>query len=279
VVSTAASKPGARLASAFKKLRRDGRKAFIVYLTAGDPDLDATVELVCRLHAEAGVDVVELGIPFTDPMADGVANQRAAERALKSGTSVRGVLDAIRRIRARCGIPIIFFTYLNPVLAYGAAAFARDATEAGADGLLLLDLPPDEDPPLLTELAAHGLAPVCLVAPNADAVRRRLAAKASKGFVYYVCRYGVTGERADLPDDLVQQLGELRAVSRVPVCVGFGISSPEQAAQAARAGDGVIVGSHLVRMLEEHAGKPDLLDRVVARARELATAVHAVRED
>lgn len=273
-----AHRPPRRLAQAFQRLRRDGRKAFVVYLTAGDPDLDTTVELVCRLHAEAGVDLVELGIPFTDPMADGVANQRAAERALAAGASVRGVLDVVHRIRQRCAIPVIFFTYLNPVLAYGAEAFARDAAAAGADGILLLDLPPDEDPPLLATLAEGGLAPVCLVAPNADAVRRRLAAKASKGFVYYVCRYGVTGERADLPEDLGRQLGELRAVSTVPVCIGFGISSPEQAAQAARHGDGVIVGSHLVKMIEQHAGQPDLVDRVVARAAVLAAAVHAVHE-
>ncbi|MFW5845342.1 MAG: tryptophan synthase subunit alpha, partial [Planctomycetota bacterium] len=153
-----------RLEQCFADLRRSGRKAFIAYICAGDPDLDTTVELVCAL-AEAGVDVVELGIPYSDPMADGPVNQAACERALAGGTTVRGVLEAVRRMRSRCQIPLVFFTYINPILAYGMEAFARDAAAAGADGVLPLDLPPEQDPELLQQLRDGGLATVCLAAP------------------------------------------------------------------------------------------------------------------
>lgn len=265
-----------RIAGCFQRLRADGRTAFVVYLTAGDPDLDRTVELVCGL-AEQGVDLVELGIPFTDPMADGAANQAAAERALAAGTTLAGVLDAVRRIRQRSAIPLLFFTYLNPLMAYGIERFGADAVAAGADGVLLLDLPPEEGPQLLRQLRRAGLATVCLVAPNTPPARRQQLARASTGFLYYVCRYGVTGEQASLPDDVGEQVDALRAAAGVPVCVGFGISTPEQAAEVAAHGDGVIVGSHLVRLIEQHAGDVDLVARVTARAGELAAAVHAVR--
>ncbi|MHC5067214.1 MAG: tryptophan synthase subunit alpha [Planctomycetota bacterium] len=264
-----------RLRTAIEQQRESGSKSFVVYLCAGDPDLDATVELVCAL-AEAGVDIIELGIPYSDPMADGPAIQAACERGLASGTTVRGVIAAVARIRARTDIPIMFFTYLSPVLAYGVEAFARDAAAAGVDGILLLDLPPEEDATVFRQLRDGGLANVCLIAPNTEQSRRSMLAAASRGFVYYVCRYGVTGERAELPDDLEQQVAAIRASSDAPVCIGFGISTPEQAAAAARYGDGVVVGSHLVRMIERHGGSDDLVTAVAGRAAEMAAAVHAV---
>jgi tryptophan synthase alpha chain len=270
-----------RLAARFAELRAKGKKAFIAYLCAGDPDLDATVELVVAMaeHADPArrVDVIELGIPYSDPMADGVAIQAACDRALRGGTTVRGVLDAVRRIRARTQVPLIAFTYLNPVLAYGRDAFARDAVAAGVDGVLPLDLPPDEDHAVIDAFRAAGLANVCLAAPTTTAARKKLLARESRGFLYYVCRLGVTGERATLPEDLGRQVAQLKAVSAAPVCIGFGISTPEQAAEAARHGDGAIVGSHLVRMIETHRGsREELVDALARRAGELAAAVHAV---
>jgi tryptophan synthase alpha chain len=260
-----------RLTKRFQDLKQADRKAFIAYICAGDPNLDATVEQVCAF-AEAGVDVVELGIPYSDPMADGPVNQAAGERALAAGCSVCGVLDAVRHIRERCDIPIVFFTYINPILAYGVEAFARDAVAAGADAVLPLDLPPEQDPELLATLREAGLANICLSAPNSKPERKRFLAESSQGFLYYVCRLGVTGERAQLPTDLAEQVATLQQSGDVPVCIGFGISSPEQATLAAQAGDGVIVGSHLVDMIAQGSS----VQQVAARAGELAAAVHAV---
>lgn len=264
-----------RISRRFAELKSTGTKAFIAYLTAGDPHLDATVDLVVAM-AEAGVDVIELGIPYSDPMADGPAIQLACMRGLASGTTVAKVLDAVRRIRLRSQVPILFFTYVSPVMAYGIERFARDAAAAGADGLLPLDLPPEEGPEFLAAMRAAGLATVCLAAPTTLPARKRYLASQSEGFLYYICRLGVTGERVDLPADLADQVALLKAATTAPVCIGFGISTPEQAAAAASFGDGAIVGSHLVRLIEKHATDPQLVQLVAKRAGELAAAVHAV---
>jgi tryptophan synthase alpha chain len=265
-----------RIAARLEANRQAGRKSFIAYISAGDPHLDATVELAVAMDA-AGVDVLELGVPFSDPMADGIAIQASYERALRAGCTPRGVLEAVRRIRARSQVPLLLFTYLNPVLAYGAQAFARDAAAAGADGVLLLDLPPEQDPAMLAAMQAHGLATVCLAAPTTTAARKRFLAASSRGFLYYICRLGVTGERAELPDDLAQKVAAIKRGTGIPVCIGFGISSPEQAAAAAAAGDGAVVGSHLVKLIERHGADPRLVPIVAERAAQLAAAVHAVR--
>jgi tryptophan synthase alpha chain len=265
-----------RISRRFADLKAQGTKAFIAYLTAGDPHLDATVDLVVAM-AEAGVDVIELGIPFTDPMADGPAIQAACMRGLASGTTVVGVLEAVRRIRQRSQVPILFFTYLSPVMAYGIERFARDAAAAGVDGLLPLDLPPEEGPEFLAAMQASGLATVCLAAPTTTPQRKRFLAEKTQGFLYYICRLGVTGERTELPADLEVQVGLLKAATSAPVCIGFGISTPEQAAAAARFGDGAIVGSHLVKLIEQHGKSADLVAIVAKRSGELAAAVHAVR--
>lgn len=263
-----------RIADRLAVNRAANRKSFVAYISAGDPSLTATVELAVAM-GEAGVDVLELGVPFSDPMADGVAIQASYERALQAGATLAGVLDAVRRIRARSALPLLLFTYLNPVLAYGTEAFARDAAAAGADGVLLLDLPPEQDPAMLATMQRHGLATVCLAAPTTTAARRAFLARNSRGFLYYICRLGVTGERADLPADLAAKVAALRRGTGIPVCIGFGISSPEQAAAAASAGDGAVVGSHLVKLIEKHGASPDLVRLVAARAGELAAAVHA----
>ncbi len=273
--SAPVSAPLNRIAGAFAALANQRRKAFIAYLTAGDPHLDATVELVVAMAA-AGVDVIELGIPYSDPMADGPAIQAACMRGLASGTTVRGVLAAVRRIRERSPVPILLFTYLSPLMAYGIERFARDAVAAGADGVLPLDMPPEEGPEILAALQAAGLATVCLAAPTTRPERKRFLAERSQGFLYYICRLGVTGERSELPADLAAQVASLKAATSVPVCIGFGISTPEQAAAAARFGDGAIVGSHLVKLIADHATDPGLVRIVATRAGELAAAVHAV---
>ncbi len=267
--------PVNRIAARFAALKQAGKKAFIPYLCAGDPNLAATENLVVAL-AEAGADVIELGVPYSDPMADGPAIQVACDRALKAGTTLPKVLESVRRIRTRSQVPLLAFTYLAPVLAYGIDRFAADAVAAGVDGVLLLDLPPDEDPGLIARLRSAGLATVCLAAPTTPAGRKRMLAAESRGFLYYVCRLGVTGERAELPADLAEQVALLRSAGDAPVAIGFGISTPEQAAAAARAGDGVVVGSHLVRLIEKHGSDPDLVAIVARRAGELAAAVHAV---
>ncbi|MCS6970741.1 MAG: tryptophan synthase subunit alpha [Planctomycetota bacterium] len=267
---------GNRIARRLADNRAQGRRSFIAYLTAGDPDLPTTIELACALDA-AGVDVLELGIPFSDPMADGVAIQASHGRALAAGTTPRAVIDAVRRIRERSQLPLLLFTYLNPVLAYGVDAFAGAAAQAGADGVLLLDLPPEEDPSLLERFLAHGLATVCLAAPTTPSRRARFLAQRTRGFLYYICRLGVTGERDQLPPDLPEKVAALKQAADIPVCIGFGISTPEQAATAARFGDGVVVGSHLVRLIEQHGREPGLVRLVAERAAQLAGAVHAVQ--
>jgi len=264
---------GNRIERRFATLADQGDAAFVVFLFAGDPDLERTVDLVLACD-RAGVDVVELGIPFSDPMADGTANQAACERGLGSGTTVEGVLGAVARIREHSEVPILCYTYANPVLAYGVERFADRAREVGVDGVLFLDLPPDDDRAIRRTMKRRGLATVCLVAPNTAPERRRYLAGQSTGFVYYVCRLGVTGERARLPEDLADQVRELRRLSQAPVCIGFGISTPEQAAEAARYGDGVVVGSHLVRLIEAHGGDFTLAERFERRAAEIARAVH-----
>lgn len=280
-VPTTVAPVASRLGQRFAALAEAKKKAFIAYLCAGDPDLDTTVELVCAMANQADpdrrIDVIELGFPYSDPMADGIAIQAACERALAAKTTVRGVLQAVAQIRARTDVPIVAFTYINPVMAYGVEAFSRDAVAAGVDGVLPLDLPPDEDHLVLEQFRAAGLANVCLAAPTTTPARRKFLAQESRGFLYYVCRLGVTGERATLPSDLRKQVKSLQQVSSAPVCIGFGISTPEQAAEAAAQGDGVIVGSHLVRIIERHTGsRAALVQAVAQRSGDLAAAVHAV---
>jgi tryptophan synthase alpha chain len=186
-----------RLAARFADLQAQKKKAFIAYLCAGDPNLDATVDIVCAMaeqkDAQRRVDAIELGIPYSDPMADGVAIQAACERSLAAGTTVKRVLDAVKQIRRRSQVPLVAFTYINPVLSYGAQAFARDAVAAGLDAVLPLDLPPDEDHQIIELFRAAGLANVCLAAPTTTPARKRYWAAERRGFLYYVCRLGVTG--------------------------------------------------------------------------------------
>ncbi len=252
-----------RLARTFSELRRRGERALIPYLTAGDPSLAATRALLLEA-ARRGADVIELGIPFSDPLADGPVIQRASQRALASGVTLPQVLELVREVRGDVPIPIVFLTYYNPVHAFGLKAFAHAAVEAGVDGVIVADLPPEEAGPFGTEARAAGLDLIHLVAPTSPPERMRLIARRSRGFIYVVSLTGVTGARAMLPPDLVELLRQLRAVTTKPICVGFGISTPDQVAAVAPHADGVIVGSAIVSLVETHAGSDRLVPEVGA---------------
>ena len=232
-------------------LREKRGKAFVAFVTAGDPSLERTVEVALELE-RAGVDVLELGVPFSDPLADGPVIQRASERALRGGTTLARVLDAVRAIRRQSELPLLLFSYSNPILRFGAERLAGEAREAGVDGVLVTDLPPEEADVWIATARREGLDTVFLAAPTSSDDRLRRIAAASTGFVYAVSRTGVTGEREALSHDAAPLVARLKAASALPVALGFGIATPEQAAEAAALADGFVVGSFLVRFLEEH---------------------------
>ena len=239
-----------RIGEAFARRRREGGKAFVAFLTAGDPSLERTVEAAREMEA-AGVDVLELGVPFSDPLADGPVIQRASDRALRRGTTLGRVLGAARQVRARSGLPLLLFSYFNPLLRHGLDRVAREAADSGVDGVLVTDLPPEEACAWIPAARKAGLDTVFLAAPTSSDARLRLVTEASRGFVYAVSRTGVTGEAETLSEDAGPLVRRIRAVTDAPVAVGFGIATPQQAAAAAAVADGVVVGSALVRFLEE----------------------------
>ena len=247
-----------RIAATFEQLRAASDRALVAYLTAGDPSL----EMSARLAVEAerrGADIIELGVPFSDPLADGPVIQRAGQRALAAGTSLAGVLEMVQGLRRDIRAPIVLFTYYNPVLAFGLRAFAEGAIKAGVDGVLVVDLPLEEARPLAAETEPVGLDLIQLAAPTSTPERLRVIARRSRGFIYLVARTGVTGERAALPEGLTAQIRALRLLTTKPVCVGFGIGKPEQVAAVGQLADGVIVGSAIVRLIEERAGSASLV--------------------
>jgi tryptophan synthase alpha chain len=240
-----------RLAASFEKARSEKRAAFIAYLTAGDPSIEATVALARALD-RAGADVLELGVPFSDPIADGPVLQRAAQRALAAGTSLSDVLEMGRSIRAETGLALVLFSYLNPLLRAGIRGASREAKAAGFDAALMTDLPPEEAGDYQPAARSAGLDTVFLVSPTSTPSRMRAAAVLSSGFLYVVSRAGTTGARDGLPRDLPRTVRRARrAAGKLPIAVGFGIATPETASSAARLADGVIVGSALVRAAEE----------------------------
>jgi tryptophan synthase alpha chain len=264
-----------RIDDCFARLRSDRRKRFIPYICAGDPNLKKTAELGLALE-KSGADLLELGLPFSDPLADGIVNQLAAQRALAAGTTIRGLFDCVREIRRQSQIPIVLYSYLNPIFQFGAEKFHREAEEAGVDGLLILDLPPEEDG---GAAAAGGFATgnvlhIRLVAPTTPADRIKEIAKNAEGFLYYVSREGVTGTRDSIASSVPEKIAELRKISDLPIAVGFGISNPEQAREVARHADAVVVGSAIVDLIAKHGDKPDLVEKVSAFARDLAKAIH-----
>ncbi len=248
--------------SVFARTRDEGRAAFIAYITCGDPTLARTKELVDEF-VRSGVDIVEFGVPFTDPMADGVANQEAANRALINHVSMADVLATVRDIRdAGTAVPIVLFTYFNPVYAYGLERFVRDAAESGVDGVLLVDVPPEEAGEYRGLMRDAGLDTIFLVAPTTEPERVNLILDSCSGFVYYVSRRGVTGEQASLADDLSAKLAALRKKTDLPVAVGFGVSTPEHVAEVAEYAEGVIVGSAIVSRVGAGGDSDEMVEDV-----------------
>jgi tryptophan synthase alpha chain len=245
--------PMSRIKDAFARAESRKRAAFVAYLCAGDPDFDTSLE-ACRAVIAAGADILELGVPFSDPLADGLTNQLAAQRALKSGMTAARVFELVRRVREASEIPIVFYTYYNLVFSNGVDAYVRSAREAGVDGLLILDLPPEEAQEAEAACRAHGVNTVCIVAPTTPDSRLPRIARAATGFIYYVSREGVTGVRDRLAGGIPEAVARIRAHTGLPVAVGFGISTREQVAQVAALADGVVVGSALVNIIRDGLG-------------------------
>jgi tryptophan synthase alpha chain len=261
-----------RIGRLFERLRAEHRAALIAYITAGDPAPARTPALVEALE-RGGADLIELGVPFSDPIADGPVIQRGSERALKAGTTVSKVLEIAAEIRKHSEIPLLLFTYMNPVLRYGLKALARDAVARGIDGCLLTDLSVEEAEPYTAAMRHAGLDTVFLAAPTSTERRLKLVAEYSTGFVYLVSRTGVTGERTSLSEGVAPLVESMRRVTRLPLAVGFGISTADQARAVGAIADGVAVGSAFVRVIEENAAGPDLEAKLEALARELSSGL------
>ncbi|MFZ5756198.1 MAG: tryptophan synthase subunit alpha [Pseudomonadota bacterium] len=263
-----------RIAATFARLAQEQRKALIPYITAGDPDRNVTVPL---MHAmvEAGADIIELGFPFSDPMADGPVIQLAHERALKHNTSLRDSLAMVREFRTRDGrTPVVLMGYLNPIEALGYDRFVAEAVAAGVDGVLVVDLPPEESDALAGSLKAAGLDPIYLLAPTTTEARMRLVAAQASGYLYYVSLKGVTGASTLDVGDVARKVETIRNIARLPIGVGFGIKDADTAAAIARVSDGVVVGSALVRTIEQHASEPArILSGVPGLLREMRSAM------
>ena len=268
--------PETRIGRLFERLRAEGRKGLIAYLTAGDPAPERTPALAAALE-RGGAALIELGVPFSDPVADGPVIQRGAARALKAGTRLRDVLDIARQIRRESEIPLLLFTYLNPVLRYGFEALARDAAGAGIDGCLLTDLSVEEAAPHVAAMRGAGLDTVFLAAPTSTPERLKLVAKYSSGFIYLVSRTGVTGESATLGDAIAPLVAAVREISGLPLAVGFGISRPEHVAQVCRVADAAVVGSAIVHLIERNLNDASLEARLEAFTRELTAPLREAR--
>jgi tryptophan synthase alpha chain len=261
-----------RIEERFRVLKKEGRKAFIAYLTAGDPDLKATADLIPALE-DAGVDIVEIGVPFSDPTADGPAIQAASQRALERGATLEKILAMIAALRRKSGIPIVLFGYYNPILSYGPEKFALDAKASGVDGLLVVDLPPEEADELRRYTDPAGLAFITLIAPTTDPERARKILCRAAGFVYYISVTGVTGTAAPRPEDVRRDVERIKEMTALPIAVGFGISTPEQAAAIAPLADGFVIGSALVRLIGEKGGSGNLIPAASSFAAKFRQAI------
>jgi tryptophan synthase alpha chain len=264
-----------RIAEKFAALKHAGKKAFIVYIGAGDPSLDATRELALAFD-KAGVDILELGVPFSDPLADGLVNQLAAQRGLESKTTPPKLLETIVAIRNESKIPIVLYIYFNLIHKVGMEKFIADATSAGVDGLLVLDLPPEESDNYETLMKKSGLCHIYLVAPTTPEERMEFIVKRGSGFIYYISREGVTGMQSQVATNLASQVAKIRAHTDLPIAVGFGISNPEQAKLVASASDGCVVGSAIVNQIAEHGKSPELVAKVSAFVKSLGDALKAI---
>jgi len=262
-----------RIKRTFHDLRKSKSKAFIVYITAGYPSMSLTEKLVLQLE-ESGADIIELGVPFSDPMADGLTIQKSSERALKAGTTLKKILKSVKNIRRKSQIPIVLMSYLNPIYHYGVKRFVRDAVRSGVDGVIMPDLPPEESGEF--EKAAEGddFCIIFLASPTSTAGRIKNIAKHSKGFIYYVSLTGVTGARNALPSHISRNIKSIKRITGKPVCVGFGVSNEKQARNIARIADGVIIGSALINVIKKHEGKKTLSRAVGRFTSRIAKAIH-----
>ncbi|MCX7918534.1 MAG: tryptophan synthase subunit alpha [bacterium] len=259
-----------RIQHKFEITKQENRAALIAYITAGDPDLGTTEKLVLAL-AESGADIIELGIPFSDPIADGPTIQKASQRALARGTQLRNVIALVKELRNQTQIPLVFMSYYNPILQYGIEKFAQDGVNAGLDGVIVPDLPPEEANELIQASRKTGLDTIFLLAPTSTPARIKLVAKSSSGFVYYVSLTGVTGVRKQVATDIAASIRKIKRLTDKPVAVGFGISNPAQVRQIVNWGaDGVIVGSAIVNLIEQNIGKQDLVHQVAKFVKRLA---------
>ncbi len=268
-----------RIKNIFNRLKKKNETALIPYVMAGDPDLATTKTLILEME-KAGCDIIELGAPFSDPLADGPTIQKAAIRSLKNHTSIADVLGLVADVRKTSKVPLVLMTYYNLIFKYGEDRFVHDAVAAGLDGLIMPDLPPEEAGTLILLAKKAGLDIIFLLAPTSTDDRIKQVSKASQGFVYYVSLTGVTGAKLAVQNSIEGSLLRIKSVTDKPVSVGFGISSPDQAAQVARWGaDGVIVGSALVKVIEENIGNPELIPQVVTFVKALKQGILAGKRE
>ncbi len=250
-----------RIDKKFKELAAINKKAFVAFITAGYPDLALTEELAVKLE-KSGVDILELGVPFSDPMADGAIIQEASKVALDKNTHLIDILKTVKKIRNSSPIPICLMTYYNPIFCFGEENFVRQACDAGVDGVIIPDLPPEEARSFIRYSSKFGLDTVFFLAPTSTKKRIELVSRVSRGFIYYVSLTGVTGPRQSLPADFAKQINLIKDVTKKPVCVGFGVSTPGQVKEVNKFADGVIVGSAIVKTIKDNIGKPDLVEKV-----------------
>jgi tryptophan synthase alpha chain len=250
-----------RLDTKFRELRKNRRKAFIAFITAGYPSLSATEKLI-REFACAGADVIELGVPFSDPMADGPVIQESSFEALKKKTHLQGILGMVKKVRSHVDTPICLMTYYNPIFILGEERFVRQAVACGVDGVIVPDLPPEEGKTFAALARKYKLDNICFIAPTTSLKRVKYICSVARGFIYYVSLTGVTGARQALPDDLIKNLKTIKRLTHKPVCVGFGVSTCAQVRQINKFADGVIVGSAIVKKIKENIGRSDMVKRV-----------------
>lgn len=264
-----------RIVAKFAQLKSAGKKGLVVYIGAGDPNLKATHELALAFD-QAGVDVLELGVPFSDPLADGLVNQLAAQRGLESGTTPPKVLDTVAAIRQKSQVPVVLYIYFNLIHRVGMEKFIYDAAKSGVDGLLVLDLPPEESDNYEALMQKAGLCHIYLIAPTTPEDRMELIVKRGSGFIYYISREGVTGMQSQVATNLASQIAKIRAHTTLPIAIGFGISNPDQAKLVAREGDACVVGSAIVNQIATNGKSPELVAKVGAFVKSLGDAVKTI---
>jgi tryptophan synthase alpha chain len=257
----------------FKRLRGSKNKALIIYITGGYPNLNATKKLIQTLE-KSGADLIEIGIPFSDPLADGPTIQRSSTNAISKGANIKSIINTVRSLKGKINIPLLFMTYFNPVLYYGLDRFIKDSTKAGIDGVIIPDLPPEESESIIKLSKKNKFSTVFLIAPTSTNDRIKLVSKRSTGFIYYVSLTGVTGARKHLPKDIKEHIKKIKKFTDKPVCIGFGVSNREQAAKMSRIADGVIVGSAVIRIIENNIGNERYLKKVSKFTRSLKEAIN-----